>query len=80
MRRFSEEVLGWLDSTQTDGVTAIASLEVVTGILQKNGKTGNYVKSGLLPYFLEYRVQLEGVFVRGGWAHSFGVSFFEGGV
>ena len=38
------------------------------------------MKSGLLPYFLEYRVQLDGVFVRGGWAHSFGVSFFEGGV
>ena len=30
-----------LDGMQTDGVTAIASLEVVTSILQKNGKTEN---------------------------------------
>ena len=70
--------LAGLDSTQTDGVTAISSLEVVTSIVQKNDKTENQVKSSLLPYFLEYGTQRVGVFVLGGWAHSFEVSFFEG--
>ena len=74
--------LAGLDSMQTDGVTAISSLEVVTSILQKNGKTENWVKSSLLPYFPEYGTQLAivGVFVFGGWAHSFEVIFFERGV
>ena len=30
--------LAGLDSTQTDGVNAIASLEEITGVLNKNGK------------------------------------------
>ena len=36
------------------------------------------MKSSLLSYFLEYGTQRVGVFVFGGWAHSFEVSFFEG--
>ena len=35
-----------LDSTQTDGVNAIASLEEITGILSKNGKRDNHDSPG----------------------------------
>ena len=35
------------------------------------------MKSSLLPYFLECGTGRVGVFVLGGWAHSFEVTFFE---
>ena len=38
--------LAGLDSTQTDGVNAIASLEEITGVLNKNGKGINHMRHG----------------------------------
>ena len=35
---FQKKSLAGLDSTQTDGVNAIASLEEITGFLGRNGK------------------------------------------
>ena len=43
--------LAGLDSTQTDGVNAIASLEEITGILSKNGKRDHHDTPGA---FTEY--------------------------
>lgn len=42
--------LAGLDSTQTDGVNAIASLEEITGILGKNGKRDDQIALADLPY------------------------------
>ena len=38
--------LAGLDSTQTDGVNAIASLEEIAAILSKNGKRDNHDSPG----------------------------------
>ena len=38
--------LACLDSTQTVGVNAIASLEKITGVLNKNGKGINQMQHG----------------------------------
>ena len=46
--------LAGLDSTQTDGVNAIASLEEITGILGKNGNRDDQIALSDLSHFLEY--------------------------
>ena len=66
-----KESLAGLDSTQTDGVNAIASLEEITGVLGKNGKNANQKTLTDLPYFLEYMTQ--SVCWRGGGGEGGGV-------
>ena len=43
---FQKKSLAGLDSTQTDGVNAIASLEKIIGILGKNGNRDDHDNLG----------------------------------
>jgi len=49
--------LAGLDSTQTDGVNAIASLEEITGILGKNGNRDDHDSLGGFTAFPSLKTQ-----------------------